>query len=103
MLIKLLLPQLALGCLLLCNIVAKELEVPGAVLKPGQSIESTNKFGTVKISYVAPLKRKFEWDGQSRVVKILHPIERRRSPDPTVTGNPDFVGGLYNSTDACFF
>lgn len=71
------------------------MEVPGVVLKQGESIEATHKFGPVKISYIAPLKRKFEWDGQSRVVKILLPMEPGRSPDPTVTGKPDFVGGLY--------
>ena len=63
MLIKLFLFQLAFGCLLLCNLVAKEMEVPGAVLKLGESIEATNKFGPVKISYVSPKERKFEWDG----------------------------------------
>lgn len=45
-------------------------EVKGAVLQPGQSIVATNKNGSVKISYVSPTKRKYEWDGHSRVVNL---------------------------------
>src|SRR5436190_7440265 len=64
--------------------------VTGAVLQPGQSIEATNRFGSVRVSYVSTLERKFEWGGKARVV---HMIAR---PDP-------FRGelGLYNPAD-CF-
>lgn len=45
--------------------------IAGAVLQPGQSIEATNKFGSVRVSYVSAQERKFEWDGKSRVVKMI--------------------------------
>lgn len=45
--------------------------VQGAVLRPGQRVEATNKFGSVRISYVSPLKRKFAWDGESRTIKLI--------------------------------
>lgn len=62
--------------------------IRGAVLQPGQSIEATNRFGRVRVSYVSPLERKFEWDGGSRVVKM--------------TARPEaFLGelGLYDPAD----
>jgi hypothetical protein len=45
--------------------------VKEAVLSPGQTVEATNRFGTVRISYVSPIKRKYEWDGKSRIVKMI--------------------------------
>ena len=41
------------------------------VLTPDQSVEATNKNGKVKISYVSNIKRKYEWDGRSRIVKMI--------------------------------
>jgi hypothetical protein len=64
--------------------------VAGAVLQPGQSIEATNRFGSVRVSYVSAQERKFEWDGKSRVVKMI------ARPEP-------FLGelGLYDPAE-CF-
>lgn len=45
--------------------------VKSTVLSPSQSVEATNKNGKVKISYVSSIKRKYEWDGRSRVVKMI--------------------------------
>ena len=53
------------GCSGLENDTVKE-----AVLSPGQSVEATNKYGTVRVSYVSPITRKYEWDGESRVVQM---------------------------------
>lgn len=75
-----------------CHLVAKDTRViPGAVLEPGQSIEATNKFGSVKISYVSRTKRRYEWDGQSRVVNLIV------RPEP-------FQGreGMYDPADVWF-
>ena len=41
------------------------------VLHPGETIEARNKFGTVQVTYVSPLKRKYQWDGKTRVVKMI--------------------------------
>ena len=75
-----------------CHLLAKDNQViPGAVLKPGESIEATNKFGLVKISYASPVKRKFEWDGTSRIVKLTvrpEPFEGRE--------------GMYDPADVWF-
>ena len=43
----------------------------GAVLSQGQSVEATNKNGKVRISYVSTMRRQYEWDGRSRVVKMI--------------------------------
>ena len=48
-----------------------EKAVNGAVLSPKQTIEATNNNGTVRISYVTQTKRKFEWDGRSRIIKMI--------------------------------
>ncbi len=54
-----------------CNIGSEEPAVNGAVLFPGQSIEATNKNGKVRISYVTSIKRKYEWDGKVKIVKMI--------------------------------
>lgn len=41
------------------------------VLRPGETIEASNKFGTVRVAYVSPRERKFTWDGQSRTIKMI--------------------------------
>ncbi len=41
-----------------------------AVLSPGQSVQATNKNGTIKISYVSPIKRRYEWDNSQRIVTL---------------------------------
>lgn len=57
-------------CLAACS-EPRTPSVQGVVLKPGQSVEATNKFGSVKISYVSPLKREFKLDGQARTVELI--------------------------------
>lgn len=47
-----------------------ESPVREAVLHPGQSVEARNRFGRVKVSYVSPLERRYEWDGGSRIVTL---------------------------------
>ena len=79
-----------LGLLFLfgCN-GSKNNTVKEAVLSPGQSVEATNKYGTIRVSYVSPIKRKYEWDGESQTVKMI----ARRQP---------FQGrfGLYEPADS---
>src|SRR5262245_18460464 len=82
-----------LGSLVLfgCN-GSKNDTVKEAVLYPGQSVEATNKYGTIRVSYVSPIKRKYEWDGESQIVKMI----ARRQP---------FLGklGLYDPADSWGF
>jgi hypothetical protein len=77
-----------LACMLDCS-QPDENEVKGAVLSQGQIVEATNKNGTVKISYVNPIERKYVWNGKSRVVKMIP----RREP---------FQGklGVYEAADS---
>jgi hypothetical protein len=51
-------------------------------------VEATNKFGSVRVTYVTRLKRKFDWDGTSRVIRLI------ARPEP-------FEGeaGLYDPAD----
>jgi hypothetical protein len=62
--------------------------VNGAVLRSGQSLIATNKNGSVKISYLSPIKRKYEWDGKTRIVKMIQ-------MQPITPG----VTGLYEPAD----
>jgi hypothetical protein len=63
-----------------------------AVLKPGESVTATNKFGTVTIAYVSERKRKFELDGHTAVRKLIVRPQR-------------FMGmlGLYDPAEAWAF
>lgn len=45
--------------------------VKEVVLSEGQVVEATNQNGTIRISYVSPTKRKYQWDGKSRVIKMI--------------------------------
>ena len=45
--------------------------VTGEVLHPGESIEARNRFGSVRVAYAAPLKRRYSWDSHSRVVTMI--------------------------------
>ena len=54
-----------------CNVASEEPTVNGAVLFPGQSIEASNRNGKVRISYVTSVKRKYEWDGRVKIVKLI--------------------------------
>ncbi|MDD5200724.1 MAG: hypothetical protein PHC88_13085 [Terrimicrobiaceae bacterium] len=40
------------------------------VLNPGESISVTNGNGTIVCSYVAPLKRRYDWDNTSRLISL---------------------------------
>ncbi len=64
------------------------------VLVPGESIEATNKTGTVKISFVSPTKRKYEWDRKTRIVRLTPRPERFLGRlgiyDPADTWGPIF-------------
>lgn len=62
------------------------------VLWPGQEIEARNALGGVRVSYVSPTRRKYEWKGHSRVI------------DETVRPEP-FGGelGVYDPAGAWFF
>lgn len=51
--------------------VARSIPVVDAVLEAHQAIEATNKFGSVRVSYVSPTRRRYEWDGHSRVVNLI--------------------------------
>lgn len=48
-----------------------EAHVREAVLTPGDGVRATNRSGTVEISYVSPTERRYQWDGASRVVKMI--------------------------------
>jgi hypothetical protein len=48
-----------------------EIPVRDAVLRPSQSLQATNKFGSVRVTYVSSVRRRFEWDGNSRVVAMI--------------------------------
>jgi len=45
--------------------------VRDAVLKSGETVEATNSNGKVKISYVTAQKRRYEWNGRSRVITMI--------------------------------
>lgn len=62
------------------------------VLSEGQTVEASNKNGRIRISYVSPLKRKYEWDDSEKTI-TLRPREER------------FEGklGLYEPADAWIF
>jgi hypothetical protein len=73
---------------------ANEPLVRETVLVPGESIEATNKAGTVKISYISPTERKYEWDGKTRIVNLTPRPERFLGMlgiyDPADTWGPVF-------------
>jgi hypothetical protein len=59
-----------------CDIATKEPSVKEAVLARDQSIEAVNKNGKVTISYISSIKRKYEWDGSVKIVKMIPRDER---------------------------
>ena len=54
-----------------CNVASEEPFVNDVVLSPGHSIEASNKNGKVRISYVTSVKRKYEWDGRAKIIKMI--------------------------------
>lgn len=51
--------------------IARDIPVVDAVLEAHQAIEATNKFGSVRVSYISPTRRRYEWDGRSRGVNLI--------------------------------
>jgi hypothetical protein len=41
------------------------------VLSQGQGVYANNRAGAVAIFYISPIKRKYVWDGQSRIVTMI--------------------------------
>lgn len=56
--------------LLSCGPRKMDQVVRRAVLVQGESIDATNKNGRVKISYVGPTQRAYEWDSEKRTVEL---------------------------------
>lgn len=46
------------------------------VLEPKQSVEATNRFGTIRIEYVSPTERKYKWDDSAQTVEMIPRKER---------------------------
>ena len=64
----------ALGSLTLiagCGRHSNAVIVQGAVLKPGTTVEATNKNGFVRISYVDTTRRKYTWDKRSETIRLI--------------------------------
>src|SRR5439155_20891343 len=75
-----------------CRRERNEGSVREAVLSVGQTVEAINKNGKVRISYLSPLRRKYEWDTEHRTVGLKPRRER-------------FDGklGIYDPADAWIF
>jgi hypothetical protein len=80
---------IAILAALLLSACSAQPTVKGNVLSRNQSVVAANGSGEVRISYVSPTRRRYEWDGQSRVVRMR------------VRAEP-FMGktGLYDPADA---
>jgi hypothetical protein len=75
-------------CFALSHAKGENKTVNGAVLQCGQSLVATNKNGSVRITYLSSLKRKYAWNGNTRIVKLI--------PMQPITPN---VTGLYEPAD----
>lgn len=75
-----------------CSREPKEHLAREAVLSEGETIKATNKNGKIQITYVSPIRRKYQWNREERVVTLI----RREEP---------FDGklGLYEPADSWFF
>jgi hypothetical protein len=82
----------SLLCVMCIGCYGQEESPRETVLHPGQAIEATNRFGTVKISYVNPVSRRYEWDGRKRTVKLIARDTRFRG-----------MLGIYDPADSWFF
>jgi hypothetical protein len=63
-----------------CRQASNEAQVRETVLSQGQTVEATNKNGKIRISYVSPTQRRYEWDDQQRVLRLkarLEPFDGR--------------------------
>lgn len=49
---------------------SKDAPVNGSVLARNQCISAKNKNGIVRICYVDPHRRRYEWDGKSQIIKM---------------------------------
>jgi len=65
------------------------------VLSPGEKVAAENENGTFSVEYVGEVKRSFEWNENSRVVKMIPRKDRFRgkvgiyNPATTYFGSPD--------------
>jgi hypothetical protein len=77
---------------LLQGCAGSDYPVRETVLRPGEYVTATNKFGSIKVSYVSERERRFYFDGRTKTVKL------RARPDR-------FLGklGLYDPADAWVF
>jgi hypothetical protein len=48
----------------------EHISVRGNVLIPGESVRATNKTGVIEIRYISPTERRYDWDSQSRTVRL---------------------------------
>jgi hypothetical protein len=69
----------------LASCSSQEAPVRDPVLVPGQVVDAKNASGEVRVSYVSARQRRYQWDGETRVVTM------KARPEP-------FLGkrGLYN-------
>jgi len=49
----------------------RKIVIIGNVLSQGQGVYANNRAGAVAIFYISPIKRKYVWDGQSRIVTMI--------------------------------
>jgi hypothetical protein len=62
--------------LLVLGACSKTVTVRDNVLEPGESVEATNRFGTVRVTYVSPTSRRYRWDKTVRTVEMIVRQER---------------------------
>src|ERR1700730_2489128 len=58
-----------------CRQQTSDARVRETVLSKGQIVEATNKNGKIRISYVSPSKRRYEWDDQQRIIRLKVRLE----------------------------
>ena len=88
----LLLTTLAIGC-------SRSPAPHETVLVPGMTILASNKAGSVRISYVDALTRKYQWEGGSRTIRLI-PREERFNYEGQIG---DGILGLYDPADTWLF
>ena len=79
-----------------CRQQPNEGAVKETVLSEGQTVEATNKSGKIRISYVSPTKRRYEWDDEQRTLSLkvrLEPFQGKLGIyDPADTWIPFSTG-----------
>jgi hypothetical protein len=69
------------------------------VLGPGMSLLASNKAGAVRITYVDPITRRYEWDNSIRVIHLIPRVDRFSYEGQIGDG----ILGLYDPADTWFF